>query len=74
MMLETLLKILSWGGLPAPEILLEEDGDICLDWHLDKTDLNVSITPEGKINYSCLDHGHGTDLDELKVLMEALSK
>lgn len=74
-MLETLLKILSWGDLPAPEILLEEDGDISLDWHLDTTDLNVSITPEGKINYACLEpRQHGTDLDDLKILMEALSK
>lgn len=64
-MLETLLRILSWD-LPAPEILIEEDGDLCLDW---SEGLSISINPSGGVAWAILNPpAHGSDLDELKRL------
>lgn len=64
-MLQTLFKILSWD-IPSPEILLEPDGDICLDWsnpiwHR----ASVSINPAGGVNWCILNGPDGTDIDEL---------
>jgi hypothetical protein len=63
-MLETLLLILSWD-LPAPEILLEEDGDICLNW----INCTVSINKNGGLSWAKLAGPHGTRIDELKKLL-----
>lgn len=64
-MLETLLTVLSWG-LPAPEILIEEDGDICLDW---SEGLSISINKAGGVNWAILDPpAHGGDIEELQKL------
>lgn len=64
-MLDTLLKILSWD-LPSPEILLEEDGDLGLDW----PGVWVSINKDGVVNWSILStRQHGTDIDELHTLI-----
>lgn len=65
-MLETLLKILSWD-LPAPEIHLEEDGDLGLDYG---PNIWVCISPDGKVNWSILEpSAHGTDIEELERLL-----
>ena len=64
-MLETLLKILTWD-LPSPEICLEEDGDLSLDWR----DASVSINRDGNVNWAILSlKKHGTDLSELQRLL-----
>jgi hypothetical protein len=67
-MLETLLKILAWD-LPAPEILLENDGDICLDW----PEVSVSINKEGGVSWAILHGEHGTDIDVLKDFLEEIN-
>ena len=53
---------------PCPDILLEEDGDLCLDWRV----LNVSIAPAGGIAWAFWDgerKEHGTDLKRVKELI-----
>lgn len=67
-MLETLLKILSWD-LPAPEILIEEDGDICLDW---SQVMSISINESGGVNWAIDDIGHGNDIEELERLSKQI--
>lgn len=59
---KTLLKILSLD-IPAgaPEIILEEDGDIGLSWN---GEIDVSIAPTGLIAYAIFRGGHGTNIDE----------
>ena len=70
-MLETLVYILGWD-LPSPEILLEEDGDICLDWC--DWHASVIINRSGGVSWAILDPGvHGTDLDELKTRLLELA-
>ena len=77
-MLETLLIILAWD-LPAPSILLEEDGCICLDWD---DGHSISITKDGKVSWAALTQdkpwhlheiavgkSHGTDLENFKSIM-----
>ena len=59
-MLETLLTILKIDA-PAPEILLEEDGALCLDYMSGR--LSISITPTGSVAWAGLAK-HGTDLAE----------
>jgi len=67
-MLETLLKILSWD-LPAPEILLEEDGNLGLD--LADLGASVSIGKEGGVNWAILEpKAHGTDIEELQRILK----
>jgi hypothetical protein len=67
--LETLLKILSVDA-PSPEIRLEDDGYLGLDWRK----ITVSISPTGSIAWACLDPSmHGTDLDELLQLIEKIA-
>ena len=75
-MLETLLVILSWD-VPqgAPEIMLEDDGDICLDWH-DYTgitklgNLSVSINKYGGVNWSGgPTRTHGNTMTELRKVL-----
>ena len=66
-MIETLLEILKLDVI-APEILLEEDGDICLDY---SGEASISITLEGKVAWAFLtSRKHGTDLDEFKKLIQ----
>lgn len=73
-MLETLLAILAWG-VPqgAPEIMLEDDGDICLDWHDPDSGVRmmVSINKAGGVNWAGgPTRTHGNTMTELhKVLM-----
>jgi hypothetical protein len=68
-MLETLLTILAWDT-PAPSILLEEDGDIELEWWNSNATahgtVNASIDANGKVNWAVLYGPHGTDINELK--------
>lgn len=65
-MLETLLKkILTWDLPSSPEILLEEDGDLCLDWN---GKISVSINKNGNVNWAGYGE-HGTDIDELARLL-----
>ena len=59
-MLETLLTILKIDA-PAPEILLEEDGGLCLDYMSGR--LSISITPTGGVAWAGI-KTHGTDLAE----------
>jgi hypothetical protein len=67
-MLTTLLEILGWDA-PAPEILLEDDGDISLDWELD---ISVSINRAGGVSWATLGPSrHGTSLAELRAIVEA---
>ena len=76
-MLETLLVILSWG-VPqgAPEILLEDDRDVCLGWHdysgeSKRGDMSVSINKAGGVNWAGgPTRTHGNTIAELhKVMM-----
>ena len=68
-MLETLLMLLKLD-CPAPEILLEEDGELCLDWR----DLTVSITPTGKVSWAHLSPTeHGTDIDRLIEILKTVT-
>ena len=70
-MLDTLLKILSWGvPAGAPEIILEDDGDICLDWIAGE--VLVSIGRSGTVNWAFSGGPHGTDLDALRRVLEAI--
>lgn len=40
-------------GLPAPDIIPEADGEICLRWVIDtERELSISIGPHGKINFA----------------------
>jgi hypothetical protein len=65
-MLETLLKILSVHA-SSPEIMLEEDGCLGLDW----PKITVSINPAGGVAWACSEPSrHGTDIDELLRLIE----
>ncbi len=53
---------------PCPEILLDEGGDICLDWEV----LYVSITPAGEVSWTFLNskhQEHGSDLKRVKELI-----
>lgn len=53
---------------PSPEIMLEEDDDLCLDWGI----LYVSITSAGKVNWAFWDgtrSEHGTDLERVKQII-----
>ena len=72
-MLETLLILLRLD-LQAPEILLEEDGDLGLQWTFgvpnDFYYTDVSITPDGKINWADSRTGlHGTSMEALKTVL-----
>lgn len=68
-MLETLLTILARHELPAPEILLEEDGDICLDWN---GDVSISINKSGGVAWAITDNkSHGNDLNKFLELITA---
>lgn len=68
-MLETLLVLLRWD-LPCPEILLEDDDCLCLDY----SDFNasVSIWPDGKLSWAVMDRGSGTDMEELRVILHGM--
>lgn len=60
MMIDTLLELLK-VDVAAPEILLEEDGCICLDYGVS---FSISIWPSGAVSWASLDKGHGTNLNE----------
>lgn len=78
-MLETLLKLLSWDFLPAPEILLEENGDLNLDWSFPCGNLSyasISINKDGGVAWAMQSKGdsiHGDDLEEFKRIVEKLT-
>ena len=71
-MLATLLAILSWD-VPAAEIILNDDGKICLDWY--GGDVGATIAPSGSLAWAFLPSGglgnkaHGTDLDGLRKVL-----
>jgi len=67
-MLETLLTILAWD-IPAPEIFLEGDGDIGLEWP--PQEVWVSINRGGGVNWVS-PKSHGTDINELQELLNQL--
>jgi len=76
-MLET-LKLLLQLDLPAPEILLEEDGCLNLEWYWSEEHykfgprtIDVSIWPDGKVSWACSEpRRHGADIEELKALLK----
>lgn len=78
--LETLRKILSWD-LPAPAIMLEDDGEIELEWLISESTVALSIGPSGNVNWAIL-HSykkgraieHGTDIERVKALLEEMAK
>ena len=61
-MLETLLKILSSDQPGAAVIILEDDGDILLDYL--SGEILISIGPAGGVNWTFSGGPHGTGLDE----------
>jgi hypothetical protein len=65
---DTLLQLLALD-VPAPEILLEEDGDICVDYgyHGPSPIVSISINPKGGVAWAVVSPTprHGTDLDEV---------
>jgi len=67
-MLETLLALLK-VDTQCPEIMLEEDGELGLDYYAGK--FWISIGSTGKVNWAILNGSHGTDLDEFVKLLEA---
>lgn len=54
----------------APEIMLEEDGDLCLDYWGDAT---ISINASGSVSWATVEDRHGTDLKEFIELIKDLS-
>lgn len=71
-MLETLLLILSWN-LPAPEILIEDDGDLNLDWS--ELAASVSINKSGGVAWAISKNRlHGTDIEILRRELEQAGK
>ena len=77
-MLETLLKILSWD-LPSPTIMIEDDGDLELSFFDERLrfECDISIATSGKINWAAqLGAGrseHGTDIDRVKTILEEIA-
>ena len=69
MMLATLLAILSWDA-PTAEIILGDDGKICLDWY--GGDVGATIAPSGSLAWAFSrgdEKKHGTDLDGLRKVL-----
>ena len=66
MLYDVLVKILSVDQ-PSPEILLEADGDLCLDWY---GKIDISIMSSGLVAWAVIDYGHGTDLDEFLAILK----
>ena len=66
-MLQTLLTLLK-ADAPAPEIMLEEGGDLGLDYYNGK--LDISITPAGHTAWAVMGGRHGTDLTEFIGILE----
>lgn len=61
---EVLKKLLSLD-LPSPEIVLDDDGDICIEWG---GDASISVAPDGSyVNWAFCDELHGTDLEQFCV-------
>ncbi len=75
-MLETLLALLAFD-FTSPTIMLEPDGEICLEWYEAKDRiLSVSINGVGRIYYAGILHDgpcHGT-ANDANVVREMLSK
>jgi hypothetical protein len=75
-MLEALLKILALD-FTSPTIMIEPDGDICLEWYEAKDRvLSVSINRTGGISYAGIVFGeriHGCT-DDVSVVNDLLSK
>ena len=75
-MLETLLAILALD-FPCPTIILEEDGDIGLEWfEAADSQLSVSINSTGGMNYAGMlgeEHPHGFTT-EIKVVRKLLAE
>jgi hypothetical protein len=66
---EVLKKILQVDAR-CPEILLEQDGDFCLDWN---NHLSISIGITGVVNWAYDDGRHGTSLIEFLAILEDYS-
>jgi hypothetical protein len=58
------LRLTSDLDLPPPEVLVEEDGDLCFDWsHAPRHTVSVSVNPRGYIGWAAVVGdwvGHGT--------------
>ena len=68
MMLETLLKLLSVGA-SSPEIMIDEDGDLWLEWEM----LSAAINANGKVNWAMRDPTeHGTSIERLMEILGQL--
>jgi hypothetical protein len=74
--LEALLKLLALD-FTSPTIMIEEDGDICLEWSEAKDRvLSVSINTSGKMSHAALISGeslHGVT-DDAGVINDVLLK
>ena len=76
-MLETLLKILSWD-LQSPTIMLEEDGDLSLEFFADRPGIcvDISIAPSGTIAWAAMlgnePSQHGTDIEQVKAILQKI--
>ncbi len=72
--IEVLRRVLAVDcALGAPEIILQEDGDLCLDWSNHDGDfvVSLSIAPSGLVAWAIIGGKHGGNLDEF---LQALSK
>jgi hypothetical protein len=74
--LETLLQILSWNVI-SPTIMIEQDGDLGLNWFTSKGDsIDISISSNGMVNWAASWNGkseHGTDLERVKQITQHIS-
>ena len=59
---KVLRELLALGDLPAPDIAINEDGDMDLDWW---GDVWLTVTTAGAMSWA-MNHGHGTDYGEFK--------
>jgi hypothetical protein len=66
-MLETLLALLK-VDVEAPEIILEEDGDLGLSYFDGRVD--ISIAPSGCVAWAIFGGKHGSNLNEFIELLK----
>lgn len=62
------------GHMPAPELSIDEDGEIAFDWRGDGSRLfHVTLRKDGRLSYACwlslVDREHG-----IKVFVDAIPK
>lgn len=65
--IEVLRRVLAVDcALGAPQIMLEEDGDLCIDWSNHDGDfvVTLSIAPSGLVAWAILGGEFGSDLEQ----------